>query len=258
MQNTQLNQIENYLIAYFEQHGPFVDSWGVAIDAAHVRQYLEHSRSRFLLLYDRVKKLSTPGACILDIGTAYGALPLMLQADGYDVSGTEIEACYDVYTRPLRERGVPVHTCSLYEKTCQISENHYDVVVASEVFEHIFINIEAAVRMCSRFIAPGGVLIVTTPNLYALPNLFRITKGENICEPFPESPVYQGTVVVDNRCHPREPTMPELRHAMIANHLQIAETGYFNRVAGRLLKRMAYAVLPDKVCEHILIVGRKK
>lgn len=52
----------------------------------------------------------------------------------------------------------------------------FETVVASEIIEHVG-NPEAMMAECARVLAPGGTLIVTTPNPFCIPWIVKGRKG---------------------------------------------------------------------------------
>jgi 2-polyprenyl-3-methyl-5-hydroxy-6-metoxy-1,4-benzoquinol methylase len=52
----------------------------------------------------------------------------------------------------------------------------FDAVVAGEVIEHV-VNTDHLLREVARVLRPGGVLVITTPNLASLENRIRLLLG---------------------------------------------------------------------------------
>jgi SAM-dependent methyltransferase len=97
---------------------------------------------------------------VLDIGCAAGALLAELRDRGWDCAGVEICRAEAEYAR--RERKLDVRSLGLEEN--RFSAAGFDAVLASHLIEHL--NSPAAfVSEVRRILAPGGVFIVTTPNI---------------------------------------------------------------------------------------------
>lgn len=96
---------------------------------------------------------------VLDVGCATGALLAVLRSRGWDTAGVEISPSAD-YAR--RERGLDVKSLPL-EKN-KFPSGSFDLILASHLIEHL--NDPAGfVREACRICAPGGHLLVTTPNI---------------------------------------------------------------------------------------------
>ncbi|MEX2099853.1 MAG: class I SAM-dependent methyltransferase [Acidimicrobiia bacterium] len=60
----------------------------------------------------------------------------------------------------------------------------FDLVVFCEVLEHLTEDPLAALVEIRRVLRPGGVLVLTTPNVARLENVVRMVLGENIYDPY--------------------------------------------------------------------------
>jgi SAM-dependent methyltransferase len=60
----------------------------------------------------------------------------------------------------------------------------FDVVLCCEIIEHLTVDPLAALREIERVLQPGGVLILTTPNVNRLENVVRMVAGVNIQDPY--------------------------------------------------------------------------
>lgn len=242
-----MEDTEQRLIEYFGARR-IVDFWGTAITTDHVRDYFRTSNIRFKLLIDRVRRLAKPGARIAEVGPAYGPVLISLKQAGYDVTAYEMPECIASYAAVLQEERVPVIPWDMHASDI---EDAFDVVIASEVLEHLQISLMAAIRKLARLLAPGGTLLITVPNAYNLPNVLRILRGHNIQEPFTDAAAIKDGVVIDSRTHPREPVLGELIEAVRAAGLTVTHQGHFNTLPRPALRRVAYACVPDSWKDHL-------
>jgi len=67
-------------------------------------------------------------------------------------------------------------------------EARYDVIVFSEVLEHLLANPVVVLRFLLRQLRPGGFILLTTPNLFDAANLERIEHRRNPFPVYPEKP----------------------------------------------------------------------
>jgi len=62
--------------------------------------------------------------------------------------------------------------------------SEFDVVIFAEIIEHLLNDPCKVIREIKRVLKPGGILIVTTPNVARLENVARLISGENIYDPY--------------------------------------------------------------------------
>jgi SAM-dependent methyltransferase len=95
----------------------------------------------------------------LDIGAGRGELIALLRAQ----LPVESSAC-DFHTERFAAEGVPVERVNLNTEPLPYPDRVFDLVTCSEVIEHLE-NYRALLREANRVLKPGGLLVVTTPNV---------------------------------------------------------------------------------------------
>jgi len=95
---------------------------------------------------------------LLDVGCGVGHFLEAASEAGWQPEGVEIA---DSAVHNLTSRGFNVHRGFLHE--LQYSSDLFDVVVATEVIEHVR-DVDAFVAECVRVLRPGGLYYLTTPN----------------------------------------------------------------------------------------------
>lgn len=113
---------------------------------------------------DTICRLVGTGKRVLDVGCGTGTLGLILSAAGNKVSG--LEASIGA-VRTARENGVEAVHCDVEREGWPVPCESVDVVVAAEIIEHIY-DTDRFLKKIRACLVPGGVLIVSTPNLVAL------------------------------------------------------------------------------------------
>jgi SAM-dependent methyltransferase len=114
-----------------------------------------------------------PPIDMLDIGGGiYAVLAHKLWGDRAAVADVE-RLSY------VEECGVPTHIWNLAQGDAPF-EDKFDVIVFSEVIEHLPIPGYVALERLRKVLKPGGILICTTPNFYRLRNVVYVAIGKSI------------------------------------------------------------------------------
>ena len=128
-------------------------------------------RALFRLLSGRVMKDIRPPRGqnrLLDVGCAAGNLLVRYRELGWSVAGVEMseQAC-----EVARSRDIEVHHGTIYDSPYE--PGSFDMIVLSHVIEHV-LEPERFLARCADHLAPGGLLVLATPNASALGlGLFR-------------------------------------------------------------------------------------
>jgi methionine biosynthesis protein MetW len=112
-------------------------------------------------VYKALERHIAPGSRCLDVGCGSGhavgpwAVARQVRYVGVDIARSAVEAA--------RTRGLEAH---LVEDSGRLPfpDSSFDAAVSLEVIEHLF-QPEATIREALRVVKPGGVVIVTTPNV---------------------------------------------------------------------------------------------
>lgn len=100
-----------------------------------------------------------PRGRLLDVGCSYGLQLDEARKQGYEVLGLELSA--DGVRHAREALGLPVLQSSLED--AELEPGSFDAIVMTDVFEHLDDPV-AALATCARLLAPGGVLLLTTPD----------------------------------------------------------------------------------------------
>ncbi|MDO8555707.1 MAG: class I SAM-dependent methyltransferase [Nanoarchaeota archaeon] len=117
-------------------------------------------REMLLLL---LKKFSRPGAKILDVGCGTGVIASAL-AKNNAVVGLDISAQALAFAR---KRDASISWIKGDAQAVKFKPNSFDVVLASDVVEHVKDDVKALENM-HRVLKPGGKVIITVPALEML------------------------------------------------------------------------------------------
>ncbi len=113
---------------------------------------------------------------ILDLGCGNGAMSHYLQNQGFSVVGCDADQ-KAMEIAALGNSGAVFSQVSVYDAPDALGGKSFDVVVSTEVIEHLFLP-AALPRFARACLKPGGHLIVTTPYHGYLKNLLICLTGK--------------------------------------------------------------------------------
>ena len=113
----------------------------------------------------------TLGLKLLDIGCFDGTLASQLMPD-WECFGLEgnVDAC-----EKAKEKRVKAVLHDL-EKTLPFGNNTFECVIAAEIIEHVY-DTDFFLDEIHRVLKPGGLLVLSTPNIACLTNRLRLAFG---------------------------------------------------------------------------------
>lgn len=107
---------------------------------------------------------------VVDVGCATGLLVRMLRDRGYDAEGVELNSRSAEWGRD--HYGVTIHTEPL--ERCPFEPGSLQALTMTDVLEHTPNPLEF-LRMAARFLASGGVVLVTFPDIRSLESRYFYT-----------------------------------------------------------------------------------
>ena len=111
--------------------------------------------ARFIL-----RKLPYRKARLIDVGAGNGLVLRFFKKKDFIVSGMELSpALCEVMTKNPQMKGINIFQGDISQKT---GDENYDIVLASDVIEHIKDDRKALKNLFS-FLKPGGSLVITVP-----------------------------------------------------------------------------------------------
>ncbi|MBI2381327.1 MAG: methyltransferase domain-containing protein [Gammaproteobacteria bacterium] len=163
------------------------------------RKYLEFSFPRFQATRERVLEgVGDRRGALIDIGAHWLHNCLLYALEGFEVTACDIGELGEMERNPV-VRGVAeaygIHRLSYADlarptELAQLPEHGYDLVLFTEILEHITFNPVYMWRQIYRLLKPGGRLILTTPNYhypgYCLRDWNRVLRGQSTGLPIAE------------------------------------------------------------------------
>ncbi len=136
---------------------------------------LEFERERFDIPFRKefLKKNLGRGRQVLHVGCGAGEISRYIADQNNQVSGTEInpEAAF-----LAAKKGISVKICDP-EKGLPFENESFDAVFAGEILDHIY-DTRFLFDEMARVLRPGGILLVSAPNLNSLANRLKVLNGE--------------------------------------------------------------------------------
>jgi SAM-dependent methyltransferase len=224
------------------------------------RGYLAYHAPRFRFLLELCEATLPAGARrVLDIGPSPFSVLLRRQlACPVDTLGLEAEE---------RSADGAVHHHGDLNRPEELPEDlpEYDLIVFAEVVEHLHTAPTLVLNALRRRLAPGGVMILQTPNAASLPKRLKLLAGRNPYDLIRENAANPG--------HFREYTLRELRSLAERSGFQVESASrryyfdarYAHHQDGTVrpqpllgtLKNLTYRALPPFLREGMTLVLRK-
>lgn len=118
---------------------------------------------------------------VLDIGSHYLYTSMILSQLNFEVDGMDVPTFWNlefVKNRALKFGITPIIQPDLANlPELQTVHARYDLIVFTEIFEHITFNPVRLWKTIYQMLKPGGKIYISTPNSLALPNLVRNFKN---------------------------------------------------------------------------------
>lgn len=115
-----------------------------------------------------------PGGRLLDVGCYDGQVARSVAPAGARIVGVDLSL---PALQAARDRGLAVARAQV-EGGVPFADASFRTVVAAEVIEHVF-DTEAFLAELRRVLEPGGLLLLTTPNLVALSGRAKLLLGRS-------------------------------------------------------------------------------
>jgi 2-polyprenyl-3-methyl-5-hydroxy-6-metoxy-1,4-benzoquinol methylase len=111
---------------------------------------------------------------VLDTAAGSGIASEQLSLQGWDVSALDIS---ESLIEQIRARGIAdVHCHDLSDGTLPFEDGVFQGVFAGEIIEHL-VDTRRFLNETHRVLAPGGIVVITTPNLASFENRLRLLFG---------------------------------------------------------------------------------
>jgi SAM-dependent methyltransferase len=128
--------------------------------------YLREHRLRLATDVDLVLEHVAAGSRVLDVGAAPLVTSAALAGLGYDLCAIDLRP--DRFAGMIAELGLEVRRCDVETEPLPVADASIDAVLFNELFEHLRIDPIFTLGEVLRVLRPGGLLLLSTPNLRSL------------------------------------------------------------------------------------------
>lgn len=216
--------------------------------------YLAH-RARYRSDALRVQEAAGSGS-VLEVGSMPCHATALLALCGVPVVGVDVaparaQATIDAF-------GLDVRRCDIEREPLPFPNASFGTVLFAETFEHLRIDPQFVLSELNRVLAPGGMLLLTTPNLYSAQNIVRFLAGRGITDGLGEFSKLRTT---GHMGHVREYAPAEVRRFLEASGFAVeqVEFAHYHYRPGKrgMLARVAFALLPRRFRSFQVVTARK-
>ena len=153
--------------------------------------------------FERLRRHVAPGARVVDVGCGQGAFALRMADEGYAITGLDVVPP----TEQPAGAALDYHQVDLFEPAAreafaQAHRGAFDVVVLLEVIEHVR-NPWETLAFAHELLTPGGLLLLSTPNITSFFSRFRFLTGGRFHQ-------FEPTDLSYGHINPMTPLMVEL------------------------------------------------
>jgi 2-polyprenyl-3-methyl-5-hydroxy-6-metoxy-1,4-benzoquinol methylase len=146
---------------------------------------------------------------LLDVAAGSGIAAQALSDQGWEVSAVDIS---EELVEQIRGRGqIEALTHDLAAEPLPFDDGSFEAVFAGEIIEHL-VDTGGFLDELHRVLAPGGIAVITTPNLASFENRLRLALGR-----YPIWVEYE----LGDQGHVRAYTLPTLREQLQAHGFRI-------------------------------------
>jgi len=140
-------------------------------------EYYHYHKERFRRLAIKISDLLPNGGKILEIGSHYLQTGSILSELGFEVESVDVSAFWEMDFVQERSRDFGVKAITENDlQHLDLNQNlskSYDLVVFTEILEHITFNPIRFWNCIYNRLAKGGYVYLTTPNAFSLPHMIR-------------------------------------------------------------------------------------
>jgi 2-polyprenyl-3-methyl-5-hydroxy-6-metoxy-1,4-benzoquinol methylase len=117
---------------------------------------------------------------ILDVGAQFGSLAIYAAKLGCCAAAVDYGSHANVYREIAADHGVDYRECDLGARPLPFADGAFDFVTYTDVIEHHSFSPKRVLQEIHRLLAPGGQVILLTPNQASIYNRLKLLSGRSI------------------------------------------------------------------------------
>lgn len=215
------------------------------LDKSAELAYMRSQEYRFKRVFSAIP-VSQKSLKILDCGTTPFTFLIKRIYPHYDIATMDRT---NLMEERCTKRGIEFGICDLPTQAIPFADNHFDIVIFTEVLEHLIAAPERILNEIHRVLRGGGLLILSTPNFANLFNRTKLLFGINPLQPAHEQ-MKQGWV--HGYGHIREYTMKECLHYLKSSGFEISARRFISPLPHWPSNSLSSVVTE---CYHILCLA---
>lgn len=182
--------------------------------------YFDFHKGRFSYLLKRSKEFFKVDDKCLDVGSLFGYLSLGEKIIGYKVFGVDLPKYVNQFKDNFNNWHIDNRPADLTQDNLPFENDYFDLIIASEILEHLRFHPRTFFAELARVLKPGGRILLTTPNLVRFNNVVKIIFGKSINWDINDD-YWDGV-------HFREFTYNEIKNIADKAGLKVVENSYRN------------------------------
>jgi len=135
------------------------------------QSYADNHKARLALDLEMVQAHIPVESSVLEFGSVPLLLTGALKKAGYRVTGIDIAP--ERFESAIARLGLNVKKSDIEKERLPFDTSSFDGVIFNELFEHLRINLIFTMREVLRVLKPGGVMLLSTPNLRSLDGIIN-------------------------------------------------------------------------------------
>jgi SAM-dependent methyltransferase len=191
---------------------------------------------------------------ILDVGSVPPFLIGALKRLNFPVVGVDIAP--ERFSSCAEKLNLKIHKCDIETQRLPFPDKTFDGVIVNEVFEHLRINLLFTMGEVYRVMRPGGLLMLSTPNLYSFRGISNFLLHQRAFavawSPYAE---FRKLQQLGHMGHVREYTPVEVEELMVQCGF-IKRQIIFRGKSHRRLDRLVTAIFPQLQPFFTMILDR--
>ena len=220
---------------------------------AHRKKYIRNQSGRIALSFNLIRNSLNKDSAVLDLGIApYFFAHLIKSQYNCKIYGIGLSASG---AEEMEENfGFPTYYCNIEIDKFPFEDSTFDIVVCTEVLEHLVMNPSHTLSEIHRVLKSRGILLISTPNAVSLTNRFALLFGRNIFAKYSLDHIYGR--------HNRLFTRRELKKLLKDSNYEIekcimfTDTTPFKKRIAKLFALVGSLVSPN-LRDKIIILARK-